>query len=80
MQIKIFTCNCRNVWWKSRILIIDAKVNGEKVLIVNIYNSNTESGQIKTLDILKDLLEGIDNISDKTIILRGNLIWYFIAI
>ena len=80
MQIKIFTCNCRNVWSKSRILIIDAKVNGEKVLIVNIYNSNTESGQIKTFDILKDLLEGIDNISNKTIILGGNLIWYFIAI
>ena len=33
---------------KDRILIIDAKVNDEKSLLVNIYNSNTESEQIKT--------------------------------
>ena len=46
-------------------LIIDAKVNDEKFLFVNIYNSNTESEQIKTLDTLKSLLEDIDSISDK---------------
>ena len=49
----------------DRILIIDAKVNDEKFLLVNIYNSNIESEQIKTLDTLKTLLENIDNISDK---------------
>ena len=49
----------------GRILIIDAKVNDEKFLLVNLYNSNTESEQIKTLDTLKNLLEDIDNISDK---------------
>ena len=47
------------------ILITDANVNDEKFLLVNIYNSNTESEQIKTLHTLKDLLEDIDNISDK---------------
>ena len=49
----------------GRILIIDAKVNDEKFLLVNLYNSNTESEQIETLDTSKNLLEDIDNISDK---------------
>ena len=49
----------------GRILIIDAKVNDEKFLLVNLYNSNAECEQIKMLDTLKNLLEDIDNISDK---------------
>ena len=57
----------------GRTLIIDAKVNDEKFLLVNIYNSNTESKQIKTLDTLKNLLEDIENISDKKMILGGDL-------
>ena len=56
----------------GRILITDAKVNDEKFLLVNLHNSNTESEQIKT-DTLKNLLEDIDNISDKKIILGGDL-------
>ena len=55
------------------ILIIDAKVNDEKFLLINIYNSNTESEQIKTSDTLKNLLKVIDSISDKKIILHGDL-------
>ena len=57
----------------GRILITDAKVNHKKFLLINLYNSNTESEQIKTLDTLKNLLEDIDNISDKKIILGGDL-------
>ena len=33
----------------GRILITDAKVNDEKLLLVNLYNSNTEFEQIKTI-------------------------------
>ena len=57
----------------GRILIIDAKVNYEKFLLVNLYNSNAESEQIKTLNTLKNLLEDIDNISDK----KNNSWWRF---
>ena len=46
----------------GRILIIDAKVNDEKFLLVNLYNSNTEPEQIKTLDTLKNLLEDIGSV------------------
>ena len=49
----------------GRILIIDAKVNDKKLLLVNLYNSNAEPEQIKTLDTLKNLHKDIDNISDK---------------
>ena len=57
----------------GRMLIIDAKVNEEKFLLVNLYNSSTEFEHIKTLDTLKKLLEDIDKISDKKIILGGGL-------
>ena len=49
----------------GQTLIIDAKVNDKKLLLVNLSNSNTESEQIKALDTLKSLLEDIDKISDK---------------
>ena len=55
----------------GRMLIIDAK--DKKFLLVNLCNQNTESEQIKTLDTLKNLLEDIYNISDKNIILGGDL-------
>ena len=45
------------------------KLNDKKFLLVNIYNLNMESEQTKTLGTLKNLLEDIDNISDKKIIL-----------
>ena len=57
----------------DRILITDVKVNDEKFLLVNLYSSNTESEKIKTLDTLKNLVEDIDNISDKKIILGRDL-------
>ena len=62
----------------DRILIIDAKVNDEKfILLVNIFNSSTESKQINTLDTLKNLLEGIDKIYNKKMIPGGDLNFVF---
>ena len=57
----------------DRILIIDAKVNDEKFLLINIYNSNTESEQIKTWNTFRNSIEDINNISDKKIIFGGDL-------
>ena len=47
------------------ILIIRAKANGEKPLLVNLHNFNAESKQIETLDTLKNFFNNIANISDK---------------
>ena len=65
MWMKIFSYNLQKSDENGRILITDAKLNDEKFLLVNLYSSNTESEQIKTLDALKNLLEDIGNISDK---------------
>ena len=65
MRMKIFSYNLQKSDENGRILITDAKLNDEKFLLVNLYSSNTESEQIKTLDALKNLLEDIGNISDK---------------
>ena len=65
-RLKSFYIIDKNYEENGRILIInDAKVNDEKSLLVILYNSNTESEQIKTLDTFKHLLEDIDNIFDK---------------
>ena len=50
----------KNGW----ILIIDGEINDEKLLLVNLYNPNKESEQIKTFNTLKNPLEDID-LSDK---------------
>ena len=69
LWIKIFTLINKKSDENGQILIIDTKVNDKKFLLVNIYNLNMESEQTKTLGTLKNLLEDIDNISDKKIIL-----------
>ena len=57
----------------DRVLIINAEVNDEKFLLTNVYNSNTESEQIKTWNNIKNSIEHINNISDQKIILGGDL-------
>ena len=58
---------------KSGILITDTKLNYKKFLLGHLYYLNAQSEQNKTLDTLKNLLENIDNISDKKIIFVAEL-------
>ena len=55
----------------GRILIIEAKINDDNFIVINIYNSNTESEQLKTFSILQNMLDGI-NISNKQIVFWGD--------
>lgn len=44
----------------GRILILEIVFNGQKYLLINLYNNNDESTQLLTLDILENLLDGHD--------------------
>ena len=56
----------------GRILIFDAELNGTKFLLINFYNSNTESEQLSTFSTLQKLLEKFDNYNKKNIIFGGD--------
>ena len=56
-------------------MIIEAKINRNNFIVINIYNSNTESEQLKTFSILQNI-DDIE-ISNKQIVFKGyfNLIF-----
>ena len=56
----------------GRILILDASIDGTDYILVNIYNANTETEQIKVLNNLHLLLDSLDIHQNKQIILAGD--------
>ena len=62
-----------------RILILNAKLNNTNILLINFYNSNTESEPLSTFSTLQKLLEKFDDYSKKYIIFGGdfNLIFNY---
>ena len=54
-------------------ILVDVKLKEDKFLPVNLCNYNIESEQIKTLVTLNYLLEDIQKISDKKVIIGGDL-------
>ena len=76
---------CNQIFWKKnffdlidqksneneRILIIEAKINEDNFIVINIYNSSTEFEQLKTFSILQNMLGDIE-ISNKQIAFLGD--------
>ena len=59
------------------ILLLDITVDEQNVVLVNLYNANTEKDQLNTIDELSEMLKTVNNISAKQIILGGNFNLYF---
>ena len=57
----------------GRILILDASIDGTDYILVNRYNANTETEQIKVLNILHLLLDSSDIHQNK----KNNTSWRF---
>ena len=49
----------------GRMLILDVKLNDTNFLLINFYNSNTESEQLSTFSTLQKLLEKFDDYNKK---------------
>ena len=61
----------------GRFLILDVMVDETNFVIVNIYNSNTETEQVTTLLDLGKMLETIKDLSNKYIVLAGDFNFFF---
>jgi hypothetical protein len=56
---------------RLQILSLKLTENGKKLLIVNIYNPNTENPQVTLLKMLAEKLDTVPNIEDHEIIIGG---------
>ena len=62
---------------QGRILIVDADIDEETFVLINLYNTNTEMEQIKTTYELDQLLSDFCLDSNKKIILAGDFNLFF---
>ena len=61
----------------GRLLMIEAIVDDVKFVLINIYNCNTESQQLLTLTKLHKILQNVDDIGNKNIIIGGDFNFHF---
>ena len=72
-----FTIESKKTENGGRILVLEAPLEDKKYIFINIYNSNTESEQMETLENLNRILNTIDYSHEKHIILGGDLNMFF---
>ena len=61
----------------GRITILNAELNGTNLLLINLYNYNTESEHLSTFSTLQKLLERFDDYDKKIIVFGGNFNFIF---
>ena len=61
----------------GRLLLIEAIVDDVKFVLINIYNCNTESQQLLTLTELHKILQNVDDIGNKNIIIGEDFNFHF---
>ena len=61
----------------GRLLLIEAIYDDVKFVLINIYNCNTESQQLLTLTELHKILQNVDDIGNKNIIVGGDFNFHF---
>ena len=62
---------------QGRILILDIKICGKELLLLNHYNANTEKEQLDTLTKMSEMLSSIPNIINKNVILGSDFSLFF---
>ena len=56
----------------GHILVIEVKIDDSIFVLINIYNANTESEQLHTLNDLINILETFEDIQNKSVVLGGD--------
>ena len=56
----------------GRILVIEVKIDDSVFVLINMYNANTESEQLHTLNDLINILETFEDIQNKSVVLGGD--------
>ena len=58
--------------YNGRILLLEINIDDRLFVLINIYNANNKLDQVKTLTDLSEILECVNNIQNKNIILGGD--------
>ena len=77
MGSKSFVLTNQTADKNGRLLLIEAIVDDAKFILINIYNCNTESQQLLTLTELHKILQNVDDIGNKNIIIGGDFNFHF---
>ena len=64
----------------GQILILDVTIDGSEYILVNIYNANTESEQLKILNDLSELMKKVNITHGKEIVLASDFIYFLTVI
>ena len=64
--LNILNIKCDNI---GCILVIEVKIDNSVFVLINIYNANTESEQVHTLNDLINILETFKDIQNKSTVL-----------
>ena len=64
--LNILNIKCDNI---GCILVIEVKIDNSVFVLINIYNANTESEQLHTLNDLINILETFKDIQNKSTVL-----------
>ena len=63
----------------GRVLIIEVKIENQVLLLINLYNANTENEQLSTFSDLSNMLEKIYDINNKSTVFGGDFNLFFEA-
>ena len=77
VRSKSFVLTNQTVDENCRLLLIQAIVDDVKFVLINTYNCNTESQQLLTLTELHKILQNINDIGNKNIIIGGDFNFHF---
>ena len=61
----------------GRILTLDVTIDGSKYILIDIYNENIESEQLKVLNDLSEVTKKVNVTHEKQIVLTGNFSLFF---
>ena len=53
-------------------MVIEVKIDQSVFVLINIYNANTDSEQLHTLNDLINILENFEDIQNKSVVLGGD--------
>ena len=67
--IEVINKKCDNCW---RILLLEVNIDGSLFVLINIYNTNNEPDQVKTLTDLGEILDSAGYIQNKNVLFSGD--------
>ena len=63
----------------GHVLIIEVRIESKVLLLINLYNTNTENEQLSMFSDLSNMLEKTHDINNKSIVFGGDFNLFFEA-